>query len=126
MNIGCFSFPFFLFLSSPPPPNRATLPFLPTLTPGVPWESRHRHRPDVLSVGVSVTVGFLSRQPPHKAQQPQGLQRKKDLPPLPQRKKKEELNPKAEQLSAMQLRHQSPVRDFMRKLKASVAMRGRP
>lgn len=42
--------------------------------------------------------------------------------------KKEELNPKAEQPSAMQLGHQSPVRNFIRKLKATFAVwnGGRP
>lgn len=41
---------------------------------------------------------------------------KKD-PPSPPITKKEGQNPKAEQLSEMQLRHQTPVRDFIRKLK---------
>lgn len=38
--------------------------------------------------------------------------------------KKEEPNPKAEQLSAMPLRHQSPVKEVIRKLKASYCETG--
>lgn len=71
----------------------------------------------------AMTVGFVSRQPPHKAQKPQGLRGKKTYHLCHKEQKKEELNPKAEQLSAMQLRHQSPVRNFIRKLKAAVTMR---
>lgn len=71
----------------------------------------------------AMTVGFVSRQPPHTDQKSQGLRGKKTYHLCHKEQKKEELNPKAEQLSAMQLRHQSPVRNFIRKLKATVTMR---
>lgn len=77
----------------------------------------------LVSVGRADDSGFVSRQPPPKAQRPQGLQGKKTYHLCHKEQKKEELNPKAEQLSAVQLRHQSPVRDFIRKLKGTVTMR---
>lgn len=67
-----------------------------------------------------VSVGSVGRQPPLQSPGALGTSGGKiDLPPLSQRTKKEGQNPKVEQLSEMQLRHQSPVRDFVRKLRGN-------
>ena len=108
-------FPFSLFPSPSKQDNSAL--FLPTFTKGVPWESRHRHR---CRVGGCVDDSGVCQQAT-----PSGASgEKRPTTSAAKKKKKEELTPKAEQLWAMQLRHQSPVRDFIRKLKASVTMRG--
>lgn len=123
MNIGCFSFPFSLFLSSPPPPNRTTLPsfFLHSqrVCPGKAGTDT-----GVGLVGVLMTVGFVSRQPP------QGLQGKKDLPPLPQRKKKGRTKPQSGTTLGNAIETSKPCERFHKKTKSishheRTALRGR-
>lgn len=67
--------------------------------------------------------GLSAGSPLIKPRSLRGFGGKRPTTSATKNKKKEELNPKAEQLSAMQLRHQSPVRNFIRKLKATVTMR---
>lgn len=57
------SFFSFLFLSPlPSPPKQDKCAFFPTLTKGVPWESRHGHRCWYLW-GVLMTVGLSAGNP---------------------------------------------------------------